>query len=154
MTVYILYQLIKDEGYLPASLGGMTGTDYSDFPNTAFNKYSRRIADYLIIHHGYHLGNLIDHIIWEPRLSDYEEMLFHHILANVVLFVTVYANWTPYGAVCCYMSDISEVVIQVGKITSSTVYDRLSAVVLLILIPVWGHFRVYHWSALTYFVST
>jgi len=136
--------LIKDSGYLPKGLGGTAETDYKQKWMTGFYEFDEILVDYTIILHGYHFGSILNHIFIAEKKTDWWEMLIHHLVTNCLYFSSVMSNWLPFGVVVLFIHDASDLPLKIGKISSSTVYEKVSIAVIPILLISWFYMRIFH----------
>lgn len=80
------------------------------------------IYDYSLYTFGYHFGDFIQHLFFDEYMSDFEEMLLHHIATVALYFCYIFGNMLTIGAVFAYLHDIADIFGSLCKLLNATVY--------------------------------
>ena len=70
-------------------------------------------------------------------------MFVHHLAANSLYFGYIYGNFITVGTVVAYLHDIADVPTNLGKVLSSSIFDKGALVIGLVMMVVWGYTRIY-----------
>ena len=141
------WYLLRDNKILYEGLGGpKDGTLMNVLLNGApsiLDSFDPALVEYSLYTFGFHFGNLIQHSIEDWGSTDFYEMLVHHVAANSLYFGYIYGNLISIGSVVAYLHDIADVPTNLGKVLSSTRFDKGALVVGLIMMALWGYTRIY-----------
>ena len=122
-SAYWGWYVLKDTILLPWYLGGRAGGDYKNVTlKTIFNHVDPAIYDYSLYTFGYHFGDFMQHLLVDEYMSDFEEMLLHHIAAVALYFCYIFGNMLTIGAVFAYLHDIADIPGALCKLLNATVY--------------------------------
>lgn len=69
-------------------------------------------------------------------------MMIHHLVTNCLFFCFIFGNIVPFGSVVAYLHDIADVPANLGKVLSSTMYEKAAIVDGIWLIVSWAHTRI------------
>ena len=135
------YYVIKDEYYMPKSLGGKGdfGLMMKEYP---YAKHAPILKEYLLVTMGYHVGGLINHFV-SVRRNDYLEMGLHHIVALYLFGGCYMFNLWEGGSVIAFLHDIADVPGSFTKVFTQTDYTTATAVVFITTMTVWFYTRCY-----------
>lgn len=137
------YYILKDEEYLPWSLGGkgdfkLAFTD----KNWNYPTHPKGLAEYALVTMGYHVGGLVAHF-YEPRKNDFVEMGLHHIVAFYLFGGCYLTNALECGMTIAFLHDIADVTTNLVKFVAETKYDNAAAAIFVVHMSIWGWTRIY-----------
>ena len=69
-------------------------------------------------------------------------MMIHHLVANCLFFCAIFGNIIHFGAVLAYLHDIADVPANLGKVLSSTTFEKAALVDGVLLMLSWAHTRI------------
>jgi len=112
-AVVIGYFVFKDLDYMPKSLlcNGEMSRVYQDFP---FHKKTPYFDIYYIAQIGYHLESFISHLGSKPK-NDYIEMMLHHIITLLLIFLSYMSNYSNVGAAVMFVHDWGDVFVSIVR---------------------------------------
>lgn len=123
VSSYWGWSVLKDTDVLPWYLGGMKNGDYKNIRmDTIFVNYDPAILEYSLYTFGYHAAGFFQHVFFDERMNDFEEMLLHHIAAICLYFSYIYGNVVPLGAAIAYLHDLADIFGTMCKGLNATVY--------------------------------
>jgi hypothetical protein len=138
------YYTFKDAPWLPPALGG-NGTWDKMTEDAPFVPQVEGAVTYAMLQLGYHGGDLVHHVFFADRTSDFMEMLMHHIAAVSVLLCMVFSNWMSIGCTIAYLHDMADITAGIAKFASQT-RGHPAVLLLFALLPnmvVWAYTRNY-----------
>jgi len=135
------YYLLKDEDYLPWSLGG-SGDFTKCWDGMELPYDNPGVKMYGLVTMGYHVGGLITHL-FEPRRNDFLEMMLHHIVAFYLFFGYYLSNIWKIGTTIAFLHDIADISANLTKSISETRYQGLAAIWFVINMIVWAWTRLF-----------
>lgn len=71
------------------------------------------------------------------------EMMIHHLAANCLFFCYIFGNFITFGAIVAYLHDLADVPANLGKVLSSTTFEKFAMLDGIVLIICWGWTRIY-----------
>ena len=108
---------------MPWTLGGLVNGDYRNLDiKNLFGSYPKNLYYYSIFTYGYHAGDFIQHVFFDERLNDFEEMLLHHIAAVCLYFAYIFSNFMVFGSLIAYLHDLDDVFGKITKGLNATIY--------------------------------
>lgn len=135
------YSLLKDESYLPPSLGGHGDVEnmWVDLPYQIQNP---KLRIYYLVSFGYHLHSLIDQFkyIGKPNFGD---MMLHHIITVFLIVFSFLNNYVRIGALVLLVHDVSDICGSLVKIFINSKYEKLTLTFYFGLLASWIYFRLY-----------
>jgi len=145
-TIYFIfavawgYIVLKDQDYLPPSLGG-SGDISNAWKNYEFPTHAPGMKMYTLVTMGYHVGGLISHFM-HPKGNDFLEMALHHFCAFYLFFGYYMANCWEIGMVIAFLHDIADIFANITKWGSNTRWTKVTVFFFLINMAVWFHTRL------------
>jgi len=111
-TFYFLSSIIgiyvcMDQVWMPWYLGGH-GELEKGFIDIPFMKVDQSVLIYGLVNFGFRVECLISHIFFDPRASDFEEMLLHDIVTFFLCFGYIISNLLPVGTMVLILHDCSD----------------------------------------------
>ena len=111
-TFYFLSSIIgiyvcMDQVWMPWYLGGH-GELEKGFIDIPFVKVEQSVLIYGLVNFGFRVESLISHIFFDPRASDFEEMLLHDIVTFFLCFGFIISNFLPVGTMVLILHDCSD----------------------------------------------
>lgn len=91
-------------------------------PTSLLILYQSDLLDYMYFSCGFHIGDLVSLLFVEERMSDFAEMLLHHLAAAMLCFVAIYGNFIQFGAVIAYLHDIADITSHLSRFFNSINY--------------------------------
>lgn len=76
---------------------------------------------------GYHMGGLINQVLFKRKQNDFMEMMFHHIV-TMYLFIFGYMANIRTGAVVSFLHDITDVTVSWTRVWAETRHKAVAAV--------------------------
>ena len=149
------WTVLKDSHYLPTSLGGPSDADLMSFKlgDSIMQPASQALLQYSFYTWGFHLGNSIQHVLFEERGPEFAEMFIHHIAANSLYFAYIYGNAFLFGSIVAYLHDLADIPANLGKSFGSTTLGGLTGVIGVFLVSIWFWTRIYLLPQIIYFIS-
>jgi hypothetical protein len=142
MAVVIGYIVMKDLEYMPKSLlcNGDPTKVFKVFP---YHKKTTYFDVFYISQVGYHLESFLSHIGSKPK-NDFVEMMLHHIITLLLIFLSYMSNYGNAGAAVMFSHDIGDIFVSIVR----TVLDlNLPSFVIvtsfLSMLSVWIYTRLY-----------
>lgn len=145
--IYMIFSCIagwctlKDSSILPPSLGG-NGSLYNTFEDFPFVKLPELYKLYFTGSLGYHMGELLGHILSQDKHSDSIEIMFHHLLISY-LYVFSYFTNQLIGGVIIYLHTFADIFICLTRILAESEFKKTACVTFIIAILIWFHTRIY-----------
>ena len=68
-----------------------------------FNPFPRDVYRWFMFSSGIFLGELVRHVCWDERRSDFGEMLIHHLATVFLVFGSSFGNLVSIGAVISWL---------------------------------------------------
>jgi hypothetical protein len=135
------YYVLKDEYYLPPSLGGR-GLMVRSFEEHPFAKHAEGLKTYILVTMGYHVGSLITHFIG-TRKNDFVEMALHHIVC-IYLFAGMYLyNIWEVGSAVAFLHDIADITTNWVKMLAETKDKKVVPVLFVFHMGIWFWTRLF-----------
>jgi len=136
------YYVLKDEDYLPRSLFG-TGDIHKIYKGFPFIDKAPYFNMYYMVQFGFHLESLVSHTFSKPR-SDYMEMMLHHIVTLLLIFLSYMSNYSTPGVIILFLHDWSDILVSVVKaIVDLKTPSWLIGGVFTTLMVSWAYTRLY-----------
>jgi len=136
------YYVLKDEEYLPRSLFG-SGDIHKIYKGFPFVYKCQYFDMYYTVQFGFHLESLFSHTLSKPR-SDYMEMMLHHIVTLLLIFLSYMSNYSTAGAIILFLHDWSDILVSIVKaIADIKVPSWLLGGVFILLMVSWAYTRLY-----------
>ena len=114
--------------------------------NNPFNEFPREVYQWFMYSSGIFYGELIRHLLWDERKSDFGEMLIHHLATVFLVFGSAYGNLIGIGAVISWLHLFTDMFIALAKIFSSlkgSFMDTISVInMVCFLLPSWIYLRL------------
>jgi hypothetical protein len=82
------------------------------------------------------------HIFFAERLSDWEEMMLHHIATSCLYFGYIFSNHQGIGAVIAFLHDIADIWATAAKGFNSTKYNTGAVICFVIMVITWFYTRL------------
>lgn len=79
------------------------------------NLIPKRVIFYYYLEIGHYISSIV-YIFLEPKMSDFYQMLLHHFVTLVLLFVSYHVNLLRYGMVIMFLHDVSDPFMEIAKI--------------------------------------
>ena len=122
--------------------------------DTIYYEYDQALVDYSFITWGFHFQNFVQHLFFDERLNDFEEMLLHHIAANSLYFSYIFGNGLQLGSVIAYLHDLADIFSKSCKCLNATVMQNTSAAVFICCMLVWCWTRILSLPVMIHFIFT
>jgi len=90
---------------------------------------------------GYHIGSLLHHGFTQKKASDYQEMMFHH-LVTFYLYGFSYVTNLLIGPVVAFIHDLSDVFITWTRVWSETNIKWMTMHSFYVMICAWIYTRI------------
>ena len=134
------YYVLKDQYYMPRSLGG--SGDYAlVFSKHPYPEHCSGLQDYYMLVITYHLGSLINHVIGK-RNSDFVEMTLHHFVTMGLLLYSYMFNVWECGAVISFIHDFTDCIGHSVKVSCQLEnYDNTTFYIFATVMVTWGWAR-------------
>jgi len=147
LTVGIGYYIIKDLDCFPPMMGGNGSLEkvFSDWPNWKKPNY---FDIFYIACSGYHLETMVWHVLGE-RLSDYVEMLLHHVVTLNLIFFSYMSGFTKIGVLILWLHNWSDIFAS-GARATAYLWEVFPATFYLCLLTSWYYFRIFCFSFIIY----
>lgn len=110
------YYVLKDQYYMPKSLGG-SGDYRLAFIEHPYAKPAPYMKEYYISVTAYHLGQLVTHSL-KKRNNDFIEMGFHHLVTVYLMIGSYLMNAMECGAVIAFLHDTADIFVHATKTSS------------------------------------
>lgn len=81
------------------------------------------IVNYGLFTCGYHFSELLRHVLFSDRKSDFEEMVVHHVVTLALYGGYFLGNMHCIGAFIAVLHDISDIFISMARILQATAYQ-------------------------------
>ena len=110
---------------VPDTLGGSlryTDKYFSDWPKTTYNFYE---SIYFYLQFGYKLFSLFETLFFKRNIGDFWEMIFHHLMACVLMFLSYFINWWDFGIVILLIHDPGDLSVVLAKVYQYIVPKRM-----------------------------
>ena len=95
---------------------------------------------------GIFLGELVRHVFWDERKSDFGEMLIHHLATVFLVTGSALGNLVGIGAVISWLHLFTDIFIALAKIFSSLKCKTMDIMTIInmicFLLPSWIYLRV------------
>ena len=154
-TVVVIwgYQVLSETDWLPYVMGGslpikvavnnaLTGLPFATVPPS--------IVNYCMLTMGYHFHDLVYHVLFKEKQTDYYEMLLHHIVTILLYFSMNFGGVMALGSVTALLHDLADIPIALCRLINSTIYFKKSVPLFLLLLVVWFWTRIFVFSQLIY----
>jgi TLC domain len=129
--------IFKDTETFPHLLGGPNKTGQNFWTDQPYAKTIDGALMFSLITMGYHLEELVDHVIIQERANDFHEMILHH-LATVTLYGgMIVNNAVNPGATIAFVFMIADVPVTFVKFFSQTNLTTCTAASFFCLLPCW-----------------
>jgi len=145
ITIYGYYSL-KDEEWLPRTLGGTARTlkDLNLFwEGLPYQPQDRKVVNYYIIQFGSALCTFILQFKQNRTRNSYGELLLHDMATLILLIISYLSNYLRMGAVVLFLHDISDIFSYGCKIFVDTEYLTLTLFNYVSLIISWFYTRLF-----------
>lgn len=133
------YYVLKDQYYLPVSLGGK-GVFIDSLKEFPFAKHAPQLKEYLLVTQGYHVGGLFTHF-FTARKNDFVEMALHHIVAFYLFSGCYLCNCWEVGAVIAFLHDIADITTNTVKALAESKFKTATAIVFVTHMCIWFYTR-------------
>ncbi|ORX49354.1 LAG1-domain-containing protein [Piromyces finnis] len=140
------YYCLKDEEWLPRTLGGKARTlkDLNLFwDNLPYQPQNRKVVIYYMIQFGSALCTFILQFKQNRTRKSYGEFLLHDMATLVLLIISFLNNYLRMGAVVLFLHDISDIFSYGVKIFVDTVHLKTTLVFYVSLVLSWFYTRLY-----------
>jgi len=147
------YKVLVNTDWLPYDLGGslpikiaadnaMVGMPFATVPESVVN--------FCMITMGYHFHDLIHHVLFKKKQTDYYEMLLHHIIALTLYFCMNFGGVMGLGSVVSYLHYIADIPTALVRLVNSTIYFDKSITIFFFFIGCWFWTRILIFSQIVY----
>lgn len=140
------YYCLKDEEWLPRSLGGTARTlkDLNLFwEGLPYQPQSRKVVVYYMIQFGSALCTFILQFKQNRTRNSYGEFLLHDMATLILLIISFLNNYLRMGAVVLFLHDISDIFSYGCKIYVDTKHIKLTLFFYVSLVLTWFWTRLY-----------
>lgn len=145
MTVWG-WALLRNEPWLPWSLGGAGETKHCWSDNFPLQANSMDLRRFYLAALGFHVSEVVM-LLTEAELPDFWEMLLHHIVTSALVFFSYMLNYVRIGSLVLFIHGSTDVLIYLSKIFVDTPYLRCTGVAYLGLLVSYAWFRIYVFPA-------
>ena len=144
-TVF-LYRTLEQSSWLPATLGG-TGSTLNcwgdGFPLQP-NPYALR--KFYLIFMGFSSAEMVGHIIRERKRPDFQELLVHLVVTNILLVFSYFGNFIRIGSLVMLAHSFSDIFVYFAKaLVDTKITGGALSYIPLLVVYVWC--RIYVHSA-------
>jgi len=142
LAVVLGYMVMKDLEYMPKSLfcNGDPTRVLKVFP---FHKKTPYFDIFYIGQVGYHLESFLSHIGSKPK-NDYVEMMLHHIITLLLIFLSYMSNYSNVGAAVMFSHDIGDVFVSIVRTVLDLKFPSfVIATAFFTMLAVWIYTRLY-----------
>lgn len=140
---------------MPWTFGGLANGDFRNLQmQNLYPTNSKNLYYYSLFTYGYHAGDFIQHVFFDERLNDFQEMLLHHIAAVCLYFAYIFSNFVVFGSMVAYLHDLADIFGKITKGLNATIYQTESAYAFFGVYIVWFYTRIWMLPQIIYFIST
>jgi len=140
------YYCLKDEEWLPRTLGGSARTlkDLNLFwEGLPYQSQSRKVVIYYMIQFGSALCTFILQFKQNRTRNSYGEFLLHDMATLILLIISFLNNYLRMGAVVLFLHDISDIFSYGCKIYVDTKHIKITLFFYVSLVLTWFWTRLY-----------
>jgi len=101
--------ILKDTEIYPFFFGGPESTGKVIWANTPWSSEVPFTFIYSMVHMGYHVEEMVDHIFIAERTNDFLDMLLHHIATLTLFGGMLLNNGLRMGTLIAWVHDIVDV---------------------------------------------
>jgi hypothetical protein len=142
------YNVLKDSDFMPKELGGI-GDYWNCFTPRNYAPHIPYLREYYFIGTGYHLSQLVVHMVSEKR-NDFVEMALHHFVTIYLVFGSYISNIYECGAIIFFLHDFSDIFGNGAKFFGNFHFDKLTISVFIVMMGVWAWTRMYVFPYIIY----
>lgn len=112
---------------------------------------SWRIRSYFMMQFGFHFYTMVAYVIKnrEERVPEYYEMLYHHILAVILIFMSYGVSFFTHGITVLLISDLTDSFVSLTKFTRDMKIGakfQVPTLAFFALVITWAYYRLYAFS--------
>jgi len=134
--------VLKDVEFMRKSLlcNGDLSKTFEDFP---YFKKSEYFNIYYLVQFGYHFESFVSQLLSKPK-NDYIEMVLHHIVTVLLIFLSYMSNYSNVGAPIMFLHDWSDIFTASSRMLLDAPGGKIPTVIsFFILIASWIYSRLY-----------
>jgi len=111
-----------------------------NFPNTPIDEITQM---FYLFQLSFYISSTICHLTIETRRKDFMQMLAHHGVTSMLIGLSYIMRCHRFGLLVLVLHDISDVILESGKMLIYTGYSKTSDAMFLCLIGVWAFTRLF-----------
>lgn len=119
----------------------------TDYP---IHKWPEGLRCYYLFTMGYHLHQMVWHLIEDTR-NDFVEMFLHHIVTLALYGFSYLTNMTAAGAVIMYLHDWADIFAGLVRCFTETTFDFMSIISVIGMATSWFFTRLYVFPQIIYY---
>ena len=102
--VICIHHICKNEQWFPRQLGGVGDVNnwYVEWPAWPKPRY---FDLFYFIPLGFYLEDIL-HLIWQPRLNDFSEMVLHHLVTVSLMVYSYLMNFSTVGIIIIQLHSV------------------------------------------------
>ena len=144
-TVY-LYGILRETPWLPQMLGGSGRTSECWSDSFPFQPIPESLRYSYLMFMGYISAEMVGHIIRERKRPDFNELLVHLVVTNILLIFSYFGNYIRVGSLVMLAHSFSDVFVYIAKaLVDTKITGGALSYVPLLVVYVWC--RIYVHSA-------
>jgi hypothetical protein len=133
--------LSKDQEWMPWYLGGH-GAIENSFVDMPFYATDPGVMHFGYAVFGFHLEQLLSHLLAKKRGGDFAEMLLHDSVTCFLYFGYICSNLVPIGTIIIFLHDITDIPFHISKFANSTKNIAVAGVFFVVGQLGWIWFRL------------
>ena len=121
------YRVLSQTDWLPYTIGGslpIQNAVNNSLNGVPFATVPPSIVNYCMLTMGYHFHDLVHHILFKEKQTDYYEMLLHHIVTLMLYFCMNFGGVMGLGSLVAFLHDLADIPTALVRLVNSTIYFK------------------------------